>query len=814
MLIMGSGSGLGEDVGGVLSGLGVTGTLSGLWIRCGLERLDGEQKSGWKVHVSGGPGNFLAIMDLVVPVLEEEACAYKVIGSLEALEELNEGRYGLMQVGKLVTVYFRDEAEGARVAGLLAGVLKGFTGPVPVSDFVFEAGVPVSYRFGPFDGRYGVDLMGQKKRLLRHPALGDVVDVTDGGGVVPPLCNHFPRQDMPDHAGFLRERYLLVRVLQISAKGATFVGVALKGAGRVPLLIKTARVGAHLDKHGRDGVWALRREHGLLSELSALDCVPEAGHLEESETGDLALVRPFVEGDTFWELWSAADGRSVAGQSRLNDVLDKAMLALEQLHDRGIIVRDLSPGNILVREDSGICFLDLELAHRVGEETPPYRRGTLGFYDEKRGRWAEPMLEDDLFALSQLRRMGGEGVPIAALSVATPADVVQEEEPDDVYLQHCFEAYLRAWFSVDWELSPADPDRFNVYSGLSGLILQGLEWSEDGLLDCIPYTSLDRVLVGLDDSARQVYQIPGLYFGASGMAVALVGLGRALGDDMVEHRGRILLGQLSRAAHPSPDICQGTGGFLAACVTAHGLTGDDCYRYWGLHAAHDLLHRAEVHPDGWLWFWREGPYGSLSGMRGYGFGHGVSGIVHTMLRAFEMSGDEALRSGSMRGLAMLAHSARHCGDGAGLWWPPDERDDTVWNGWCHGTPGVVKVLARAYRVLGRKEDEVLLEQAMDGVLMGNNSELCLCHGVASRLDAYLDGQAAMGMAFPERFRVAMAEDAGLLMEVVRAQGWGNELDAVQGAGAGSGLMTGFGGLLRVLLRYHGCLGHGAGEVLP
>ena len=865
----------GVDVVGVLDQLGVSGEVEGLWRRCGMERLDDSVKAGWKVHVSGGPGNFLEILGRVVPILEEAGCAYKTVASLDVLEALNDGEYGLMQVGKAMTVYFVEEEEGARVTGLLAEALSGYGGPIPASDFQYAAGAPVSFRFGPFDGRYGVDLLGQKQRLVRHPAVGDVVDVTSGGEVVGPLCNHFPRRDLPDHTAFLRDDYVLLRMLHLSAKGGVFVGVAKAGEGRVPLLFKTARQGAHLDKFGRDAVWALEREHGLLEKLGDLGCLPEAGALLRSESGDVALVRPFVAGDTFWDLWTKADGASASGREELSRVLDKVALALEGLHGAGVVLRDLSPGNIVVDEQGEVCFLDLELAHEVGSEEAPYRRGTRGFYDETKERWSVPEPGDDLYALSQLRRMV-DGVPVSVLrmtlgeakkkgkgkapyrrgtrgfydetkerwSVPEPGDDLYalsqlrrmvdgvpvsvlrmtlgeakkkgkgKAVADDVFLQQRFEEYLKAWFAVEWPVGPADPDRFNVYSGMAGMILQGLEWSESGLLDCMPYSSLDRILVGLDDASHQVYQIPGLYFGASGIAVALIGLGRALDDDMVERRGRRLLGQLSRAPHPSPDICQGTGGYLAACITAEALTGDACYKHWALHAAHDLLHRAEVHPEGWLWFWREGPFGSLSGMRGYGFGHGLSGIVHTLLRAHALLGDEALWCGALRGLWMVHERARQVGDSGGVWWSPDERDTTVWNGWCHGTPGVVKGLARAYRAVGRVEERVLLEQALEGVASANNSELCLCHGVASRVDAYLDARAALGTDFPDRFRGALDQDVGLLMDVVRRSDWGDELDAVRGAGAGSGLMTGYGGLLRVLLRYHGGLGREAGEVLP
>jgi lantibiotic modifying enzyme len=184
----------------------------------------------------------------------------------------------------------------------------------------------------------------------------------------------------------------------------------------------------------------------------------------------------------------------------------------------------------------------------------------------------------------------------------------------------------------------------------------------------------------------------------------------------------------------------------------------------------------------------------LSGANLYGHAHGVAGIVDVLLKSWALYRSETLRIGALGGLATLHRTARPLGEDA-CWWPPDDEDDTCWNAWCHGTPGVVKTLSQAVSAFGREEDQALLEKALRGMMRANNGGFCLCHGVASRLDAYVDALPHVHGAFRKELKAAAARDVALLESL--------DLDNLHGAGGepALGLMTGALGVLYALDRW-------------
>ncbi len=105
-----------------------------------------------------------------------------------------------------------------------------------------------------------------------------------------------------------------------------------------------------------------RREAQVLASLNHPNIAILHG-LEESG-GVRALVMELVEGASLSE-------RIAAGPLQLDDVLNIARQvaeALEAAHDRGVVHRDLKPGNIKVRPDGTVKILDFGLAKALESE--------------------------------------------------------------------------------------------------------------------------------------------------------------------------------------------------------------------------------------------------------------------------------------------------------------------------------------------------------------------------------------------------------------------------------------------------------------
>jgi len=806
--------------------------LDGIWLRAGMERLGLEQAAGWKLHLASVPVEFAALLDAALPVLATARVPFKVLRSAALLEEMNDGRFGLMQVGKALTVYPADEAKAVRLAQALAESLTGFQGPHIPSDTRFAEGAPVYFRYGPFDARFAVDITGRKHRLLRLPDGRDVPDDPATPETLP-APGLLPVRPPYDHLAFLRGHFDFVRLLQLGAKGATLLAVS-KQAAQHPVLIKTARRGTHSDRHGRDALWALGWEHGLLERFAGEPGIPPAGVLLPDGVEVAALVRPWLDGTTFADCWTQSGARLPGQRMRLRVLLREVLRTVRRLHTAGVVVRDLSPGNLLETQ-SGTYLLDLELAHEINSAKPRYRRGTRGFYPPDTE--ATPGPAEDGHALRALALMAHTGahpawwpaLPGAALlqagTQAAPAFLQAWEAasdsgmatldplieavaaplaaappaPDFGILEEKWEALLRDTLARPVE--GADPDKINVYSGVAGVLLAGIEWDPERTRMLIGEARWVEMRAALIAGMRGLAHLPGLYFGAPGVALALLAGGLLHGDPAAQEEARRLLLDQDRLKRSRvPDLCQGVAGQVHALLAAARLSGEAHWRDAARAAGRHLLSLEEGGQSG-VWPWPEGPYGAFSGARHHGFAHGTAGVVHALFTLHETVPESDFLDSARRGLRSLQEAAQAVPEGGGAWWwPVSAADASVWNAWCHGTPGVVKALAQAVRVDPTPESRALLMQALDGMRAGNNAELCLCHGVASRLDACVDAWPVVQGDARDALRASAQADAALLASV--------DLDRATAPPHVSaevteprGLMAGAAGVLRTLLQF-------------
>lgn len=800
-------------------------TIEPLWIRIrlsraplGAEGANPRHLSGWKLHLSSTPVDWQQLLQRALPILDAWGGPFKVIASSPQLERLNDGVFGLTQVGKAATIYCEDEPAAAMLAEQLAEALRGLRGPRIPTDTRFREDAPVYFRFGPFDYRTIVDAMGQTKRLLRHPEHGDVLDEPEGGPPSP-KPRILPQREPYDHLAFLRKEFLLVQLLHLSAKGAVVLAARNEQPVQEALLVKTARAGTHADCHGRDAVWALKREHALLQRLAGTPGIPEAGELRYDGDEVAALIRPYHDGITLTKLWTAPNSATPPARHRYKEVIAKVRAIMKAIHDRGIIVRDLSPENVLVTNDGEVILLDLELAHEVGDTTSPYRRGTLGFYDQSVDREAPPTPKDDLFALWHIEQLLFHGIHPAWEGAYIPRSNASIERMRAVRSKFPSPSIdLRARTYLSQALT--ETNSVNVYSGLAGLILLALEWR--------PKLLTAEMAERLLPEAEKLLHIPGFAFGASGPALALIAAGHLLKNPALAAQGRDLLDRIDTSTQ-IPDYCQGLAGFLAALLTAHDISRDTHFLKRAIVVGDQLTALrmtprkssesfvlsppskgdigecfldSSAHPTQATWPWPTGPYGTLSDAVNYGFAHGVAGVVTVLLRLHAATDHEPFLAAAREGLETIRGAAVDLQEVDGVWWPVSPDDHTCWNGWCHGTPGILLALAEAIRLKVPGDWTTLAARARTGAIAANCGHFCLCHGIASRLEA-LATIAPLLPPSPEA-DACMARDAALLASL--------DLESLSAQPAATfqhedprGLFTGAAGAFRTLLRARGVL---------
>ncbi|WP_285738115.1 class IV lanthionine synthetase LanL [Kitasatospora phosalacinea] len=378
---------------------------------------------GWKLHVSAASSVAVEVLSAVAAVVADDPCAFKFTADRQKLHEINSRNSERGSSGKFVTVYPNDDEQFRRLAEELHLATAGMPGPVILSDRPYRPGSLVHYRYGAFAGRSVLGNDGAYRSMLRAPggALVEdvrtaayrrppwVVDPVEGAGSTTagahaagagpgagaavggapatvgtgrPTAVRVPAQPGPGarrSGGVLLDgRWALTAALRHSAKGGVFLGSDRTTGAEV--VVKQARAHIEVDRAGTDARTALRHEAELLDRLADSGLTPRVHALVEQQDS-LFLVQERVPGQALGS-WVAArlrrDGTPDVRWAEAGPLALALLDLVERVHRRGLVLRDLSPGNVLVAPDGSVRLVDLELAVPAGvlagsAGTPGYR---------------------------------------------------------------------------------------------------------------------------------------------------------------------------------------------------------------------------------------------------------------------------------------------------------------------------------------------------------------------------------------------------------------------------------------------------------
>jgi tRNA A-37 threonylcarbamoyl transferase component Bud32 len=336
---------------------------------------------GWKIHASACIDNVTEILTATWKYCVANDIPFKFIRSQELFFLRNVKYASRESSGKFVTIYPADDAQLQVVLTELGEALDGQPGPYILSDLRWGAG-PLYVRYGGFAERHCIGAGGELVLALED-ATGRLVPDRRGTTFQVPAWMTLPEFLAPQ----LEARnsttvdglpYSIDRALHFSNGGGVYAGTHLPTGENV--VLKEARPYAGLAWDRADAVARLGRERDTLQRLAGLDVVPA---LRDYFTlGDHHfLVEDFVEGSTLASqivrrfpvgLLGAGDETAAVGYaSWALDMCARVEAAVAQLHERGVVIGDLSATNVLVRDDRSVVLIDLEAATLAGDEGRP-----------------------------------------------------------------------------------------------------------------------------------------------------------------------------------------------------------------------------------------------------------------------------------------------------------------------------------------------------------------------------------------------------------------------------------------------------------
>ncbi|MFE9118785.1 class IV lanthionine synthetase LanL [Streptomyces sp. NPDC007172] len=693
------------------------------------------REHGWKLHISTRAEELLDTVALIVPVLLRHTCDAKFAVSPSVLRDLNGGERHPHLVGKAATVYPRDR-DFATIAEELADVLKGRTGPRVLSDRRVRPGSPVHYRYGPFR----IDAPTGRASVLVGPACRTF---TAQGGAryrQPPWATDpfgRPAPEAVPVARLVGGRHRITAGIVRSPRGDVYRGVDTTTGERV--VIKQARPYVAEDEQGVDARGRLRHEHRVLLALDGTDGVPgvvdhvrhgDDEYLVMTDCGPADLRRDVLDKGPY-----AARGDRAAAELALLAI--QLMVILDGVHDRGVVVGDLKPRNVVLGPggvarlvDFGISALD---GYRPAGGTPGY---SLPVY--RPGARPEPA--DDLYALGATLHYALTGMdPV----VVDPDHTINRDRTLACLATAAPGAALRPLRDLVGGLMSFDQDERSTAArrfaaGLPALPgrrgTPSVPRPSPGLLDEVIGHTVARSV----DAAPRLCAGPGahhpgssltLYAGAAGVGLELLhhldrpGVPRAvadLADQTARHAELPRLGAalyigrtgvdlfLAAAARPvgvppsdpapsddTGDQIGGTAGtgtghlILAGRAEADGRPIDAAHHLaMAGDCAYALLARHSEVPDEAAEPAR--PAASSDAAYELGFAHGAAGVIHFLYAYQRVTADPVIRAAALTGLDGLA--ARVPGLLATAGRPEASRR---YGSWCRGLTGVAALLIEA-----------------------------------------------------------------------------------------------------------------------
>lgn len=686
---------------------------------------DVARSQGWKLHLSSIPTEAPRLLRRVLPVLQSPGSAFKVVIDGRLLGLLNEGLLGDTQVGKFATIYPDSDVAARTLAERLVEATRGFHGPIVATDM--RLGDVVYARYGGFNSV-----------VLRDRLGGHVINIRDRDGhltpdeyTVPfampagrrnPFAGLLARSGLSDSggrhdqaSGMLGPGFLVLEVVKPHPKGSIYRGLDLRQRKSMAIcILKEGRQWCLADRQGRDIRSRLRHQAKVHAELRGRVPIPEAGEYFEAE-GHGYLPLEFIPGRTLVnevlrELRSRPWGSlALARRQRLLGYLIETIDAVQRMHDAGYVHRDLTAANVLIRDDGRVFLLDLELAHRLDDPSPPFDSGTPGFVSPQQLARRRPTTADDVHALGALILLTLTGLDPRRPRFAGPNDRV-----------HQWTALTAGAAPRIVEIAARCLDR-KAESRPSLAEVREIVVAESSASSAADRS--DRAAAGATAGPRAHTHTRAVTQGLHGLLRHTLAnsAGLWLSQPFERHPGRVgtvkapyelrrsanrgvagvlyVLGRLARFGHRTPEATDRARRAAAWLLAGHGAPDSGMP---GLHfgdagvavalaeaAAGDLVKRS-ARLDSFV-------RSALDGVVDWpDLTHGAAGQGIAALYCADRLGDRSLSSLSARSADYLIRSQRPAGHWA---WPDQAPSSTkgTWTGFAHGVAGITYFLAEYAR---------------------------------------------------------------------------------------------------------------------
>lgn len=388
-----------------------------VWFHCSHPTAQLAEQ-GWKIHISATTSTALETLRRTLPVFVEVGVSFKCAADQRLLSTLNGKNSFRGGSGKFVTVYPANVEQFKELMRRLHAVTHDLQGPYILSDRRYADSRVLFYRYGGIMSRSMRGADGIAKQMILDPDGNPVHDKRTPQYVQPAWAvDPFeaeqpaaPADDGQESRTLKNGRYYIDGVLAFSNSGGVYLATDRHENRRV--VIKEARPLVSRVSETEDAISVLKKEARLMELIGDLGVSPQLYDTFQ-DWEHFYIAEEYVEAVTLWTLSAQTmvllntrptDGDYEAAYELFRWVFTQLCDAVHAIHERGVVLADVSPHNVLVNvQQRRLWLIDHEGSYEPGVDVPP-NLATPGFVSPQREGLtvATPTREDDYFAVAAM----------------------------------------------------------------------------------------------------------------------------------------------------------------------------------------------------------------------------------------------------------------------------------------------------------------------------------------------------------------------------------------------------------------------------
>jgi serine/threonine protein kinase len=384
----------------------------GFWTTCFPGNWNGP-KHGWKIHVSSVLSNASETVSIVAAELEKLGVAFKFASDPRMLKISLGKTWSRFQIGKFIAIYPRDLEQFKQTLEALYQVTGHLVGPHILTDRPYRDSRVVFYRYGAFASDYRLNPYGHRIPGFTLQEGAWYEDVRGPTYRLPPgisdpfaVAHAQTTTSAPPGEVLLANRYAVRGAIKFSATGGIYHGVDNSNGRAIVIREVNGTLGHLEDEMPGDPAFALKREAKILQRLASTGVVPEFVDLFK-EWNNWFLVEEKLDASTLWhhsmDIYVSDESQQASiGFDRISATIESIANGLLAVHEKGVVLRDLTKTNVLLTADGKVKFIDFEFAYELDDTAPWVKGFTPGYASVEQKTHERPSPSDDYYAFGAL----------------------------------------------------------------------------------------------------------------------------------------------------------------------------------------------------------------------------------------------------------------------------------------------------------------------------------------------------------------------------------------------------------------------------